>query len=153
MSRWLKIDVGWPPVALLARCLIRREALTLGIAPHLGRLCEDSLISKSRISSAQSKPVTRLHATLVTFGSSWYAWPYKNFLETSLFGCYWAESLPFIVSHQVPATRHRKKGVQVGLKRKATTSSLSKHKKEREGVAGDGERVFRVNSKGGPGKK
>jgi len=41
----------------------------------------------------------------------------------------------------------------VGLKKKATTSSLSKHKKEREGVAGDGERVFRVNSKGGLRKK
>ena len=28
-----------------------------------------------------------------------------------------------------------------------------KTQKEREGVAGDGERMFRVNSKGGPGKQ
>src|SRR5258708_10907624 len=26
-----------------------------------------------------------------------------------LSGCYWAVSLPFIVSHQVPGTRHRKR--------------------------------------------
>src|SRR5258708_25945749 len=36
-----------------------------------------------------------------------------------LSGCYWALSLPFIVSHQVPATRHRKRRGTSGVEKES----------------------------------